>query len=71
METVETADRIVTVRVRIQRIAPDGYFPYDTNSMHGEGAWMLIIGEKEGVHLALCEECRREFETAIVSQEGE
>lgn len=66
METVETADRIVTVRVRVQRIAPDGYFYCDTNEMHEEASWMLIIGKKEDVHLALCEECKREFDTAIV-----
>lgn len=71
METVKaTEDRMVTVRVRVQRIADDALFHCDVNPMDGEASWMLIIGKKENVHLALCEECKREFETAIVSQEG-
>jgi hypothetical protein len=70
MKTVETATRVVTVRVRIQRIAPDGMFGCDMNPSDGEASWMIIVGQKENVHLALCEECKREFETAIV-QEGE
>ena len=56
--------RIVKVQVRLERIAPDGVFHCDVNPLHEQAEWMSIVGQR--VQIALCDECKRQFETAVV-----
>lgn len=61
--------RVVTVRVRVWRIADDGLFFCDVNPRHEIATWMTLTGPDDPGHdvrLALCNECKRQFETAIV-----
>lgn len=66
MQVAANDVRIVRVQVKVQPIAEDGMFLCDVNPLHERAAWMSVIGEH--VHLALCYECKREFETAVVQE---
>ena len=67
MQVADNDVRIVTVRVKVQAIADDGMFLCDVNPLHDQARWMSVIGEH--VHIALCDECKRQFETAVVPEE--
>jgi hypothetical protein len=64
MPVVAGEVRIIKVQVRMERIAPDGVFHCDVNPLHEQAEWMTITGQR--VRIAMCEQCKREFEQAVV-----
>lgn len=64
MQVVANDVRIVKVQVRLERIADDGVFRCDVNPLHEKAEWWTVAGQR--VRFALCEQCKREFELAVV-----